>query len=76
MVVLVVVCVSGATETLDDGAARLEGVAQLVERVGSSEEAGSRMAVCERLCERGVACGRCMGRDRLAGFLKVWGTRC
>ena len=76
MVVFVVVCVSGTTTTDDDGGARLEGVAELVERVdGSSEGAGTRLAVCRRLCGRGVACGRFMDRDRLVVFLK-WGTRC
>lgn len=71
----VVVCILGATTADDDWVAKLEHMAGLAECVSggswSSEEAGARLAVCKRLCERGVACDGCMGRDRLVGFL-MW----
>ena len=64
-----VVCVLGAETTGDGRGAGLEGVAELSERVGGSPK-GARVAVCERLCERGVACGLGMGRDQLVVFLR------
>jgi len=69
----VVVCISGAEASDDARGARLEGVVELARRVDDEPSEGPwpRPAVYERLCERGVACGRCVGRHRLVVFLDL-----